>query len=184
MCLFVLANIHSNPCFSTLRMGSCIRRNFYQLVMLKQRQLLGLWCKSMLEFILIWDTYIGKYMGKTYILAFCVSSSFFSEWMVHSRGAVVILYGNTFAWNIIFLGRTTGEQLLESLANRLAVSVCERLFTFEEAVYENVASHLVCWAVKALKVISCEVSAAEAIYRSCGEKIIRWHSVIWSLWCI
>lgn len=184
MCLFVLANIHSNPCFSTPRMGSCIRRNFYQLVMLKQRQLLGLWCKSMLEFILIRETYMGKYMGKTYVLAFCVPSSFFSEWMVHSRGAVVILYGNTFAWNIMFLGRTTGEQLLESLANRPAVSVCERLFAFEEAVYENVASHLVCWAVKALKVIWCEVSAAEAIYRSCGGKIIRWHSVIWSLWCV
>lgn len=29
MCLFILANIHSNPYFSTLRMGSCIHRNFY-----------------------------------------------------------------------------------------------------------------------------------------------------------
>lgn len=72
MCLF----IHSNPCFPTLRMGSCIRRNFYQFVMLKQRQLLGLWRKSMLEFILIRDTYMGKYMSKTYILAFSVPSSF------------------------------------------------------------------------------------------------------------
>lgn len=87
---------------------------------------------------------MGKYVGKTYISAFCVFSSFFLEWMVHFRGAVVILYSNTFAWNIMLLERTTGEQLLESLANRLAVSGCERLFTFEEAVYENAASHLVC----------------------------------------
>lgn len=160
MCLFILANIHSNPCFSTLRMGSCIRRNFYQLVMRKQRQLLGLWCKSMLEFILIRDTYMGKYMGQTYILAFCVPSSFFSEWMVHSRGAVVILYGNTCAWNIMFLGRTTGEQLLRVSCKQTG-SFClrETFRIWGSSLWKrSVSSRLLsCWSAEShlMRGISC-----------------------------